>query len=238
MDIVMNLLNVLLSSIGSIIALFLLTKLIGNKQMSELNMFDYVNGITIGSIAAEMATSLEGDFLLPLLAMIIYAAVAILLSYISNKSVFLRRFINGRSLILLNNGKMFRNNFKTAKVDLNEFLVQCRIAGYFNIDDIQTAVLEANGKISFLPKADKRPCNLNDLDIKTTKEEPVATVIIDGKILHKNLKFVGKDETWLNKELSNQNVKLKEVFVATCDNNNKLSVYIKLNNGSKNDIFE
>lgn len=88
----MDLLNIALTSIGSIIVLFLLTKLIGNRQMSELNMFDYINGITIGSIAAEMATSLEGDFLKPLLAMIIYGVVTVLISILANKNIKLRRF--------------------------------------------------------------------------------------------------------------------------------------------------
>ena len=96
----MDLLNVALTSIASIIVLFLLTKLIGNRQMSELNMFDYINGITIGSIAAEMATSLEADFLKPLLAMVIYGVVTVLISIIANKSIKLRRFLNGKTLVL------------------------------------------------------------------------------------------------------------------------------------------
>ena len=96
----MDLLNIALTSIGSIIVLFLLTKLIGNRQMSELNMFDYINGITIGSIAAEMATSLEDDFLKPLLAMIIYGVVTVLISILANKNIKLRRFFNGKTLIL------------------------------------------------------------------------------------------------------------------------------------------
>ena len=83
----MDLLNVTAASIGSIIALFLLTKLIGNKQMSQLNLFDYINGITIGSIAAEMATSLESDFLKPLLAMGIYALATVLSDLASNRWV-------------------------------------------------------------------------------------------------------------------------------------------------------
>ena len=102
----MDLLNVALTSIGSIIVLFLLTKLIGNRQMSELNMFDYINGITIGSIAAEMATSLEDDFLKPLLAMIIYGVVTVLISILANKNIKLRRFLNGKTLVLYKNNRI------------------------------------------------------------------------------------------------------------------------------------
>lgn len=79
----MELLHIAAVSLGSIIVLFILTKILGCRQMSQLSMFDYVNGITIGSIAAEMATSLENDFFKPLSAMIIYAAAALLFSKLS-----------------------------------------------------------------------------------------------------------------------------------------------------------
>lgn len=104
----MELLNIFLASIGSIIALFILTKLIGNKQVSQLSLFDYVNGITIGSIAAEMATSLENDFLKPLTAMVIYASSTIVISYVSCKSEKLRKLFQGSSLILYQNGNLYK----------------------------------------------------------------------------------------------------------------------------------
>lgn len=78
-------------SLGSIIAIFVLTKLMGYRQMSQMSMFDYINGITICSIAAAMATSLEENFMQPLIAMIVYALAAILLSWISSKSIKARR---------------------------------------------------------------------------------------------------------------------------------------------------
>ena len=125
--------------------------------MSQLSMFDYIIGITIGSIAAEMATALETEFWQPLLAMGIYALVAVIFSILSTKSLKSRRLISGTTLVLFDNGILYRKNFKTAKLDLDEFLMICRINGYFNLNDIQTALLETNGKISFLPKAEKRP---------------------------------------------------------------------------------
>lgn len=118
--------KIIVLSVVSEIVLFILTKLMGNKEMSQLSMFDYIIGITIGSIAAEMSTALESDYMQPLVAMIVYAIVAIIISILCNKSLKARRFIYGNSLILLNNGKLYRKNFKTAKLDLNEFLVQCR----------------------------------------------------------------------------------------------------------------
>ncbi len=127
----MDLLKITALSFGSVIFLFILTKLMGNKEMSQLSMFDYIIGITIGSIAAEMATALENDFMQPLVAMAVYAIVSIIISILSYKSLKVRRIISGNSLILLDNGELYRNNLKKAKLDLNEFLMQCRTARIF-----------------------------------------------------------------------------------------------------------
>lgn len=154
----MDLLKIVFLSLGSIIVLFILTKLMGNREMSQLSMFDYVVSITIGSIAAEMSTSLENNFLEPVIAMIVYGIVATAISYFTCKSIKIRRIVSGRGKILYDNGKLYRKNLIRSKLDLNEFLMQCRINGYFNLADIQTAILEPNGRISFLPVSRKKAC--------------------------------------------------------------------------------
>ena len=127
----MDLLKIVALSFGSVIFLFILTKLMGNKEMSQLSMFDYIIGITIGSIAAEMSTALESDFMQPVVAMAVYAVVSIIISILSYKSIKARRIISGTSLILLDNGELYRNNLKKAKLDLNEFLMLCRTSRIF-----------------------------------------------------------------------------------------------------------
>ncbi len=235
----MELLHVFLASVGSIVALFILTKLMGNREMSQLSMFDYVNGITIGSIAAEMATSLEDDFLKPLLAMVIYALAAILISIVTSKSLKARKILTGRPLILYENGKIYKKNLKHAKLDISELLTQCRINGYFDLANIQTAILEANGKISFLPVSLQRPATPSDLNLNPTQEKLAVNVILDGNLLKNNLKFTGNDETWLKKELKKKGVsQISDVFLATCDGNNTLNVYLQIEEDKHHDLFE
>ena len=154
----MDLLKIVFLSLGSIIVLFILAKLMGNREMSQLSMFDYVVSITIGSIAAEMSTSLENNFLEPFIAMVVYGIVATAISYFTCKSIKIRRIVSGRGKILYDNGKLYRKNLIKSKLDLNEFLMQCRINGYFNLANIQTAILEPNGRISFLPVSRKKAC--------------------------------------------------------------------------------
>ncbi len=231
MKLAMELLHVFLTSVGSVIYLFFLTKLLGNKQMSQLSMFDYINGITIGSIAAEMATALEDDFLNPMLGMAVYTAAALLISLVATHSIKLRKFLIGKPLILYDNGKLYRKNLKRAKLDLNEFLTQCRVAGYFNLASVQTAVFETNGKISFLPVAGQRPATPDDFNLSPQQEHIPTTVLIDGVVLEQNLRTIGKNGQWLDKQLKKQGFpEAKDIFLVTCDSNDNVSVYVKLDN--------
>lgn len=226
----MEILKIIGLSLGSITVLFILTKIAGQREMSGLSIFDYTIAITIGSIAAEMATSLENNFMQPLVAMVIYAIVTIVISFINMKFVKVRPFFSGKTLILFDNGTLFKENFKKAKIDLNEFLSQCRTNGYFNLSDIKTALLEENGKISFLPYSDKRPANASDFNIKPNEEGVATNLILDGKIMEQNLNELKLDKLWLNDILQKQGItKIDNIFLATYDVNGNLSVYLTNN---------
>lgn len=234
----MDFVKIILTSIGSLIALFISTKVIGNKQMSELSMFDYINGITIGSIAAEMATELD-NFYYPLIAITVYTVIMWLIALISEKSVKSRRLFAGRAIRLMENGKLYEQNLHTAKIDINDFLTQCRINGYFNIDDIDTAILEQNGKISFLPKSDAKPITPRDVNMSPEQEKLLQVVILDGHIMTENLKRTGNNQKWLENELRKQKIgNVKDVYLAECDNNNQLSVFKRNQDAPKNDPFQ
>ncbi len=221
----MEIIKVLLTSALSVLALFTIAKIMGHKQMSQLDFFDYISGITIGSIAAELATELEAP-LKPLIAIAVYGVVAILLSKITSLFPKSRKYINGTPTILMNNGKLYRKNLKKAKLDLSEFMVMCRQQGYFNLNDIQTAVFEFNGKLSILPVSKKRPANPQDLNLSPEAEYIQTEVIMDGRILDENLQRMGLDDKWLQKQITTQGYKKpQEGFLALCDENNQLTVF-------------
>lgn len=229
----MEVLKIIGLSLGSITILFTLTKIMGQREMSQLSIFDYFITITIGSIAAELSTSLEDNFIQPVIAMIIYALVTLTVSFLNTKYVKLRPFLSGKTLILYDNGTLFKENFKKAKIDLNEFLVQCRTNGFFNLSDIKTALLEENGKISFLPYSDRRPANPSDFNIKPKEEGIVTNLILDGRVMNENLKELGFDKLWLNEMLQKQGIiKIDNIFLATYNSDGSLSAY--LTNNTKN----
>lgn len=234
----MELLHIVYTSVLSIVVLFLLAKLMGNRQLSQLSMFDYINGITIGSIAAELATSLEDDYLKPLLAMVLYGLAAALISFATCKSIVLRKFLNGKPVILYEHGKIYEKNLASAKLDINEFLTQCRTGGYFDLTQLDTAILETNGQISFLPLAANRPVTPEDLQLSVDPEKPCVSIILDGHVMQENLKYTGNDDVWLHKQLDAQHVKLDDVFLATCNAQNELTVYPKTGEKIVREMFE
>ena len=151
-DVWMELGQVLVTSIVSLVVMFILTRLDGKRQLAQMSMFDYVNSITVGSIAAELATSLE-KWYRPLAAMVLYGLALYLVHFISCKSMAARRILCGQACILMENGTIYRKELAKAGIDLNEFLGQARIAGYFDLNEVQCAILETSGQISFLPKS-------------------------------------------------------------------------------------
>ena len=221
----MELLKVVLTSVLSALSLFVIAKVIGHKQMSQLDFFDYITGITIGSIAAELATELE-EPLKPLVAMIVYGIITFSLTVLTSKIPKMRKFVNGTPTIIMDGGKIYRKNLKKAKIDLSEFMVMCRQEGYFNLSDIQTAVFEYNGRLTVLPIGTKRPVNPEDVNLKPESEYISTEVIMDGRVLDENLKRMGLDSKWLEKQLKEQGYKnAKEIFLGVCDKSKKLTLY-------------
>ena len=186
----MDLLQVAVTSVGAFVALFLLSKLMGHRQISELSVFDYVNGITIGSIAAEMATELEKP-LRPLVAMVAWALLVWLLEALTSKCPRLRKYISGAPSIIFDNGKLYRRNMKKARLDLSEFLIQCRQQGFFDLGAIQTAVYEPDGRLTILPVAARRPATPEDIGIAPEKEQIFTELIMDGRVLGENQRHGG-----------------------------------------------
>lgn len=222
----MDILKVILTSLFSVVSLFIITKVMGHKQMAQLDFFDYITGITIGSIAAELATELEQPWK-PFIAMVIYGAVSVIISLVINKFPKSRKYLNGTPTIIMDNGKISRKNMKKAKMDLSEFMVLCRNAGYFNLEDIQTAVFEYNGTLTILPVSTKRPVTPNDMQMMPQQDYIYTEVIMDGRILEGNLKKIGLDTVWLSRELEKQGYRsAKEIYLGLCDKENKLSLFV------------
>lgn len=213
----MQYLQILLTSVLSIVTLFILCKANGQRTVAQMTMFDYLNGITIGSIAAELATNLE-QWLRPLLAMVLYGAITVCINKINCKSLKARKFFNGKPVIILENGKIDAKALSRANIDLNEFLTQCRCAGYFDLNQLNAAILEPTGNFSFLAKETNRPAYPDDFGLIPPKELLWHPLILDGKLLKENLKSIGCNEKWLDEQLRHFSLHSPaETFLALSD---------------------
>lgn len=223
----MRFLFVFAATVVSVAMMFLIAKVVGYRQISELSMYDYINSITLGSIAADLAIAPEWDeAVYCLIGMVVYGTFTLLFSFVSTKSKAARKILVGPPIVLMEKGKIYRNSFKKARLDLDEFLSMCRASGYFDPAKIDTVLLEPNGKISVIPKSSDRPLTTNDMNLPAQREGISPNVVMDGRILSGNLRRSGRDEAWLQNELKNQGVKsVEDVFLATIDSNGQLQVF-------------
>lgn len=230
--------DVTFRAIISLLTLFLITKMLGKKQVSEMSLFDYVIGISIGNFAAEMTINLESAEINGIFAVIVFGLVAILVSFISMHSIHLRRFFVGVPTIVIQDGKILKKNMKKIHLNTNELLEDCRIKGYFDIKKIAYAVMEVNGDLSILPKAGSATVTPDDININVSKEYVPATVIMDGRVLEHNLTLINKDKDWLFKRLNEQGFNdLKRIILCTV-NNTDIDVYLDNENVKTLDILQ
>jgi len=216
------------ASLIAIIALFVLTRIMGKKQMAQLNFFDYVVGISIGSIASEYAVVRAIHVSEGLTALAVFTLFSIVLSYVSMKSYRGRKLLDGTPVILVENGKIIEANLKKTKVNINDFLEECRQKDIFDIAGIEFAIMETSGRLSILPKSQNRPLTPKDMQIPTAYEGLCTNVVIDGKVIAEQLAAINLDSQWLNAELVKQGgARCEDVLLAYVDTSGALHIHMK-----------
>lgn len=219
---------VILRGLLSLTTLFLITKLLGKKQVSQLSLFDYVIGISIGNFAAEITINLEASLVYGIVAVVEFGLIAYAISILTMKSIKLRRFFMGVPTVLIDKGQLIEKALKKVHFDVNDLLEECRSNGYFDLNEIDYAIMECNGKLSIMPKSTYKPVTIKDMKLKEQQQGLCANVVIDGKIMNNNLKNMGKEIIWLEQQLDIKGYKkLDNILLATLDCNEKLTVYDK-----------
>ena len=209
-------LNIAIRTIIIAIIIFLLTKLLGKKQISQLSFFDYIVGITIGSTVADIALDIEKNFMGGIVSLLIFVIIDYFISMITMKNIKARRFLIGVPTVLVEKGKIIESGLKKCKLDVNELLAEARVEGYFDIDEIEYALMEINGAISFLPKDKDKAVTKKDMKVKLEKSGLTVNAIIDGEYMFNNIKAVGKDKDWLVHELKIKGYEtLDDILLAT-----------------------
>ena len=213
--------------LGATIFLFFITKIMGRKQVSEFSLFDYVIGISIGNFTAEMTLNTDVQYIDGMVAVATFGLLSISLTKLINKSIKLRRFIIGTPTVLIDNGKIIQSGLKRVNIGVNDLLEEARMEGYFNIDEIEYAIMEGSGTISFLPKGEFKNVTVSDLDIKRNKSYLSANIIINGEYMEEAIKKSNITKEELIKRLKKMNLDSPDPILLCTITNNKLSFYFK-----------
>jgi uncharacterized membrane protein YcaP (DUF421 family) len=217
-------LEVAIRSVCILIGLFIITKLLGKKQLSKLSFFEYIVGITVGDIAGTLSMDLDIRLTEGITSILIWALFPVAISYISLKNKKFRDFIEGNSTVFIKNGKIMEENLKKEKYTIDELLEQLRKKDVFRVADVEFATLESNGDLSILLKRDKQPLTVGDVFPNPAPMKEPQTVIMDGMILDEPLAIMGLNRSWLKGELDKQGIAVENVFLAQVDSYGQVTV--------------
>lgn len=203
----------------------------GKKEIGQLEPFELAIIIMISELAALPMQDTRIPLIHGIIPIITLLLLQTVLSILQLKSEKIRGIINGKPSILIKNGQLDINQLKSEKFNVNDLMEQLRIGGYYNIGDIEYAILETSGKLSIIPKTELTYVTKKDMNIQCTQDILPVTLIIDGKVNHGNLKLIKQDMGWLKKNLNKNNINdIKEVFIALLDSQGKFYCQVNKKN--------
>lgn len=218
---------IIIRSVVAFVVLLVLARIMGKKQISQMTFFDYVVGITIGSIAGAVSADQNVKLIDGLAATVVWGSFTVLIGVIALKSYRFRKAVQGEPTVLVQNGKVLEENLRKARMDATELMENLRENQVFRLADVEFAVLETNGQLSVMKKADKEPVTREDLRMKTGAKGEPRIVIMDGNVMRQTLESLGYTETWLLKKVREQGAKgFRDVFLAQVDADG--NVYVDL----------
>lgn len=213
-------------------AVVIVMRVMGKREIGQLQPFELVVALLIAELAAIPMQNTGIPLLSGIIPIIILMAAQVTLSAISMRSEKARTIICGRPSVLVENGKLVEKELKYLRYSVNDLLEQLRSKNYFNIADVEFAILETNGQLSVIPKSQKRALQPEDLKMETRYEGVPVTLVIDGNVMKENLKKVNLSEDWLRTELNKFGINdLKKVFFASLDTAGKLFFQLKSRSG-------
>ncbi|KSU62256.1 hypothetical protein AS034_08990 [[Bacillus] enclensis] len=207
-----------------LLSLFFITKLLGKKQLSKLSFFEYITGITVGSIAGTLSMDLGLPLSEGLMSILLWFSFPLVFSFISLKSSKFRRFAEGKPSVFIKDGQIDEKALRKEKYSVDELLEQLRKKDVFRAADVEFATLDTNGDLSVMLKKEKQPLVKEDILSLFKRATPPQAVIIDGEIDEAALKAVGFDKPWLLKELLKRKLDFEAVFLAQADSEGNLTL--------------
>jgi uncharacterized membrane protein YcaP (DUF421 family) len=215
-------LDIVIRTTVAFVFLFALTKIIGKRQIKQITYIEYIVGISIGSIAAFMATDMDGPIWHSLIALTMFTLFSVLLEWLSLKSKMVRNLVEGNATILIKDGKILEDNLKSERMSSEDLLEHLRMKNVFRVADVEFALMESSGDLSVLLKSQYQPVTPQHLGLVVSPAEEPQTVIMDGNIMDEPLSNIGLNRNWVRAELEKAGVALENVFLGQVDKGGQL----------------
>ncbi|MFT9498099.1 DUF421 domain-containing protein [Anaerosolibacter sp.] len=217
--------EVFLQTMLAFFTILFITRILGRQQVAQLTLFDYINGITFGSIAATLATDLNQRTWHHLLGLVLFGSLTFIMQYICLKHRRASKIIQGEPVIVIQDGKILEKNLARFHYSVDDLTHLLRKKDIFDVKSVKFGILETTGEISVLKMAGKEFIRAEDINLQTKQEDMPTEVIVTGSIIYENLQKRGLTVKWLVSQLKMMNVtNLKDVFYATLDGDNRLSI--------------
>lgn len=215
-------LEVAVRTLLAVTVLFIITKILGKRQVTQLSLFEYITGITIGNLAASVSLDMESPWYIGIISLSVWVSVSLFIMFLQIRSKTIRDVLDGKATVLIEDGKILEKNLRKEKLALDELLGQLRKKNVFRVADVEFASIEPNGALSVLLKKEHRPLTAKVLGIDVTPDREPQNIVMDGAILDEPLQKSGLTKEELDKELEKRGVTIEEVFLAQVDTHGKL----------------
>ncbi|MDP1510814.1 DUF421 domain-containing protein [Paenibacillus sp. CMAA1739] len=216
--------EVAVRTLMAVAILFLITKILGKRQVSQLSLFEYITGITIGNLAATIPMEREATWYLGFIALSVWVLTTLGIEYLQIKSKKIRDISDGRTTILIKDGKILEDNLRKERLTLDELMEQLRSKNVFKVSDVEFALMETSGEVNVLLTKDKQPVTLKDLNMLQLPEKEPTVVIMDGQLMEQQMAYMGITQQWLDAKLKEKNLTVKDVFFAQVDTQGELYI--------------
>ncbi|RCW41879.1 DUF421 domain-containing protein [Paenibacillus prosopidis] len=215
---------VALRTLLAIVILFLMTKILGKRQVSQLSFFEYITGITIGSLAAYISLDLDARWYLGIVSLSVWVLFSLGIEFLQIKSKKARDFIESKARVLIKDGKIMEENLKKERITTDELMEELRKKSVFQTANVEFAVMEPSGDINVLLTKENQPLTPKHLGIKVDPEQEPQVVIMDGVVINEPLATIGLNREWLDTELEKIGVAIENVFLGQVDSYGQLYV--------------
>ena len=219
---------ILFRSVVLYFVVVLIMRIMGKRQIGQLQPYELVIALMISELASMPMQNTGIPLFHGVIPIITLLVLQVLISTWQLKSETARLIFCGQPSILIEKGKINIKELKNNRININDLLEELRLKDYFNLDDIEYAILETRGQITIIPKSELEPATRKDLNVKSSQNMLPVTLILDGKVNDRNLKLIKKDKSWLNKQLNKNNISsADQIFLALLDSQGKFVYQLK-----------